>query len=81
MLRGEEILRDLCKDHDRELVFFRHPLLHTGLDLDIKNGLEKILADHGYRVAPVTMDNSEWIYARAYDIAIGKGDTGLKNRI
>ena len=81
MLKDEDILRGLCKGHGRELEFFRHPLLHTGLDLETKNGLEQILADNGYRVAPVTMDNSEWIYARAYDIANGKGDTGLKKRI
>jgi peptidoglycan/xylan/chitin deacetylase (PgdA/CDA1 family) len=81
LLRGEDILRGLCMDHGRELEFFRHPLLHTGRDLETKHGLEKILADHGYRVAPVTMDNSEWIYARAFDIANGKVDTGLKKRI
>lgn len=45
---------------------------------DILRGLCK---DHGYRVAPVTMDNSEWIYARAFDIAKAKRDTRLKQRI
>ena len=81
MLREEDILRGLCRDHGRPLTFFRHPLLHTGLDLETKAGLEQILEDRGYRVAPVTMDNSEWIYARAFDIADGKGDTGLKERV
>ena len=81
LFRGEDILRKLYKEHDRELEFFRHPLLHTGLDLETKKGLEQILADHGYRVAPVTIDNSEWIYARAFDIANNKGDTRLKKRI
>jgi hypothetical protein len=28
--------------------------------------VESWLADHGYRVAPVTIDNSEWAFARAY---------------
>ena len=81
LLKNEDILRGLCKDHNRKLVYFRHPLLHTGLDLETKLGLEKILADHGYKVAPVTMDNSEWIYARAFDIADGQGDSELKKRI
>jgi len=81
LLRNENILRGLCKDHNRKLVYFRHPLLHTGLDLDTKHGLEKILADHKYKVAPVTMDNSEWIYARAFDIANGQSDTQLKQSI
>ena len=81
LLKNEDILRGLCKDHNRKLVYFRHPLLHTGLDLETKFGLEKKLADHGYKVAPVTMDNSEWIYARAFDIADGQGDSELKKRI
>ena len=81
LLRDEDILRGLCEDHGRELEFFRHPLLHTGRDMEAKQGLEKFLRDHGYRIAPVTMDNSEWLYARAYDIANLKGDTGLKKRI
>lgn len=81
MLKDQEILSGLCMNHGRKLEFFRHPLLHTGLDLETKKGLEQFLADHGCRVAPVTMDNSEWIYARAYDIANSKGDTELKKRI
>ncbi|MGB2908893.1 MAG: polysaccharide deacetylase family protein [Candidatus Aminicenantaceae bacterium] len=81
LLRDEDILRDLCAKHGARLEFFRHPLLHTGLDLETKHGLEQFLEDHGYRIAPVTMDNSEWIYARAYDIADANGDSELKNRI
>jgi peptidoglycan/xylan/chitin deacetylase (PgdA/CDA1 family) len=81
LLKGEDILKGLCKDSGRKLEFFRHPLLHTGLDLDTKNGLEQFLADHSYRTAPVTMDNSEWIYARVFDIANTKGNTQLKNCI
>ncbi|MFC2158132.1 polysaccharide deacetylase family protein [Acidobacteriota bacterium] len=77
----EDILRDLCEEHNRELKFFRHPLLHTGLDLETKHHLEQFLTDHSYRVAPVTMDNSEWIYARAFDIATDREDTELKQRI
>lgn len=81
LLRDEDILRRLCRKHNRELEYFRHPLLHTGLDLETKHALERFLKDHGYKVAPVTIDNSEWIYARAFDIANNQGDTALKKRI
>lgn len=81
ILKADDLLRNLCEDHGRKLEFFRHPFLHTGLDLEIKNGLERFLAEHGYKVAPVTMDNSEYIYARAFEIADGKADTGLQKRI
>ena len=43
--------------------------------------MEAFLARHGYRVAPVTIDNQEWIYARAYDHALVRRDRGLADRI
>jgi peptidoglycan/xylan/chitin deacetylase (PgdA/CDA1 family) len=81
LLKNEAILRKLSAKHGRNLTYFRHPLLHTGLNLETKQGLEEFLSDHGYKVAPVTMDNSEWIYARAFDIANSRGNHELKKRI
>ncbi|MEE8524760.1 MAG: polysaccharide deacetylase, partial [Thermoanaerobaculia bacterium] len=39
------------------------------------------LTERGYRVAPVTVDNSEWIFARAYDEALDRGDKPLGQRL
>jgi peptidoglycan/xylan/chitin deacetylase (PgdA/CDA1 family) len=66
LIRGEQITRPLLSNHGKTLRYFRHPLLHTGRDLDTKHDLERFLAERGYRVAPVTIDNSEWIFAKAY---------------
>ena len=46
-----------------------------------RDRIHAFLAAHGYRVAPVTMDNSDWIFARAYDKAIASRDTDLQRRI
>ena len=81
VLRGEEVTRSLLAAAGREPRFFRHPFLHTGRTLEIKHGLEAFLAEHGYRVAPVTIDNHEWIYARAYDHALVREDRELADRI
>jgi peptidoglycan/xylan/chitin deacetylase (PgdA/CDA1 family) len=81
VLRGEEITRKLLRKAGREPEFFRHPFLHTGLDLETKRSFEGFLAEHGYRPAPVTIDNQEWIFARAYDHAHVRGDRSLKTRI
>ncbi len=81
VLRGEEVTRRLIEQRDGELQWFRHPYLHTGRDLETKHGLEEFLMEHGYRVAPVTVDNSEWIFARAYDRAIEREDKALQERI
>ncbi|MDX1645411.1 MAG: polysaccharide deacetylase family protein, partial [Thermoanaerobaculia bacterium] len=81
ILRGEEVTRRLVAERGQELRFFRHPFLHTGTDLDTKQAVERFLAEHGYRVAPVTIDNSEWIFARAYDEALDRADATLGERL
>ena len=64
--RGEEVTRGLLRGRGADLVWFRHPFLHTGRDLETKAAVETYLTARGVRVAPVTMDNAEWIFARAY---------------
>jgi len=64
--RGETVTRRLLAQRDSELRWFRYPFLQTGLDLETKRAAESFLAERGVRVAPVTIDNSEWIFALAY---------------
>ena len=81
VIRGEQVIRPLSDSQGGELRFFRHPFLHTGRDLETKLALEDFLTRRGYRVAPVTIDNSEWIFARAYDEALDHRDEALQGRI
>ena len=37
--------------------------------------------EHGYRVAPVTIDNDEYIFARAYDYSTARGDAAAARRV
>ncbi len=66
ILDGERVLRPLMAEFNRELRWFRHPYLQAGQDDAVRARLDGFLELHGYRVAPVTVDNGEWIYARAY---------------
>ncbi len=81
VLRGEVVTRPLVEARGRALRYFRHPFLHTGRDLETKRALEAFLAGHGYRVAPVTIDNSEWIFAAAYARALERGDRAAMERL
>ena len=81
VLRGEEVTRALLKKRGKSLRYFRHPFLHTGRDLPTKAGLEAFLKARGCRVAPVTHDNAEWIFARAYAAAAQRGDVAAASRI
>ena len=49
--------------------YFRHPFLHTGRSMETKTAVEDFLARRGYRVAPITIDNYDYIFAKAYDLA------------
>ncbi len=81
VIRGEEVTRALLAEKNKKLRFFRHPFLHTGRTLEIKQRFEAFLRERGYRVAPVTIDNSEWIFARAYDNASDKRDRAAARRV
>ncbi len=79
--RGERITRALSEDNGLPYRYFRHPFLHTGRDVATRDAVRAFLAEHGYTVAPVTMDNSEWIFAAAYERAHGEGDSAMKHRL
>jgi peptidoglycan/xylan/chitin deacetylase (PgdA/CDA1 family) len=81
VLKGERVIRPLIAEHGGTLRWFRHPFLQTGRDLATKRAVEAFLAEHGYRVAPVTIDNGEWIFAKAYAIAKHEGGRREQRKI
>ena len=81
ILRGEVITKELLKAKGREIRYFRHPFLQTGSDMGVKSAIYKFLAEHKYTVAPITIDNADYIFSRAYDLAFDKGDKKLMKRV
>jgi peptidoglycan/xylan/chitin deacetylase (PgdA/CDA1 family) len=79
--RGETVTRPLAEARDLPYRYFRHPMLHTGTDLETKRAVERFLSERGLSVAPVTIDNSEWIFARAFDEALDRADSMLQQRL
>jgi peptidoglycan/xylan/chitin deacetylase (PgdA/CDA1 family) len=75
VIRNEEIIGPLLSRHHATLRYFRHPMLHTGRSLELKHQFESFLSQRGYTIAPVTIDNSDWIFARAYDHVRDANDT------
>ncbi len=66
ILDGERQLRPLVAAHGKAPRWFRHPFLRNGTTLADKQAMDTFLAQHGYSVAPVTVDNGEWVWAFAY---------------
>jgi len=81
ILDGEKVIRKLIEEREKKLKYFRHPFLHTGRSLEIKYEIEKFLSDNNYTIAPVTIDNSEWIFAAAYEKAFNSDSTKLMDKI
>jgi peptidoglycan/xylan/chitin deacetylase (PgdA/CDA1 family) len=77
IILGEKNIRGIMAERGMKLRYFRHPFLMTGRSMAVNNEITKFLVDHGYTVAPVTIDNSEWIFSAAYDQAKKNGDTSL----
>lgn len=78
MERGDSITRRLLAETGREPRYFRHPYLHTGRSSDTKKRVADALGRRGYQVAPVTINNAEWIFAAAYENA---PDTAARARV
>ena len=79
--RGAAPVDSLLRLRGRRLVWFRHPFLHAGDTPAKKAGLERHLEQQGWRVAPVTVDNQEWVYAYVYHRALERGDSALATRV
>ena len=81
LLKGETITKELLASQGKRLRFFRHPFLQTGRTLDIKMKFNAILDRHGYTIAPITIDNADYIFSRAYDITSDKNDKRSMKRV
>ena len=79
--RGDDVTRRVMAEVGRTPHFFRHPFLHTGRALAVRARVDSLLAERGYRVAPVTIDNSDYVFAAAYDDALARRDSAEAKRV
>jgi len=81
VIQGENVTRLLLGQHNMKLRYFRHPYLDTGRDLSTRRQAEEFLVDRGYRIAPITLDGWDWMYAGVYEDAKKRGDTALQQEL
>ncbi len=79
--KGEPVTRALLAERHQTLRWFRHPYLETGDSRAEKTGIDVWLTRHGYRIAPVTMENADWMFAEPYDDAAARKDVVEAARI
>jgi peptidoglycan/xylan/chitin deacetylase (PgdA/CDA1 family) len=75
VVQGELPLKALLAARGKRLLYFRQPFLHRGPSKEKADSLQAFLLHRGYREAPVTIDNGDWIFATAYYTAYAAADS------
>lgn len=80
LLKGAEKTASLLTQHDGYR-YFRHPYLQIG-DTESKTiALNTVLEQNRYKVAPVTIDNLDYVFAFAYQKTLLSGDSATAKKI
>ena len=59
----------------RDWHWFRYPYLHEGDTLEKRQAVRKYLAEHGYKIAQVTLDFGDYAWNEPYARCVAKQDT------
>lgn len=66
IIGGEASIVPLMREAGKRPEFFRFPMNHTGDTRERHDQIAAFLARRGYRLAPCTIDNSDYLFNRAY---------------
>jgi peptidoglycan-N-acetylglucosamine deacetylase len=81
VIQGESVLNLLLSPRKMKLRYFRHPYLDVGRDLQTRREAEAFLTQRGYRIAPITLDGWDWMFAGVYEDAKNRNDTDLQQKL
>jgi len=81
IVKGEPTIDRLMAGRAPGGRFFRHPMTHTGDTKAKKDAIDSFLAARGYRIAPHTIENSDFIFNAVYVRARAAGDLALAQRV
>src|SRR5215831_10349670 len=76
-IRGEVITRSLMRAASKPERYFRYPYLFTGPTAELKEAFEAFLKSRGYKNAPVTVDNADYMFNDILHEATMQKDTKL----
>lgn len=74
IVRGEITFVPLMNAAGRRPLFFRFPYNHTGDTKEKHDVIAAFLAQRGYRLAPCTIETSDWLFNTAYGRMLAKHD-------
>ena len=74
VLRMEPLMRALEQRSGQRTRYFRYPFLEEGRSDAERRMLGRLLREHGYTVARVSVDFSDWAWADPYARCLARGD-------
>jgi peptidoglycan-N-acetylglucosamine deacetylase len=74
IVRGEVSIVPLMRAAGRKVEFFRFPANHTGDTQQKHDAIADFLAQRGYRLAPCTIETSDWMFNIAYTRMLARHD-------
>jgi len=66
IVNGDQLLSKLAAERGQKVRYFSYPYLNTGPNAEAKAEVERFLGERGYKIHPVTVDNMDWLFSRAY---------------
>ena len=81
IIRGEVIMRPLIEARGRKLIWFRYPYLDSGSTAEVHQEIVDFLERHKYRVAPITVDYKDYMFAGAYARNLRAGNIEMAEKI
>ncbi len=80
LIRGEVVTEALLKAAGQSEKYFRHPYLNTGMTMEVKTAFDTFLKERGYTIAPVTIEDADYVFNDALAHALEKKDKKMAAR-
>lgn len=81
IVKGDLVSRRLMQRRQPYQLYFRHPQTHTGDTPEKKEAIEQFLAARNYKVAPHTIDGSDFIFNVGYVRSLQADDQATAGRL
>jgi peptidoglycan-N-acetylglucosamine deacetylase len=81
IVRGETAIGPLLRSVSHKPNYFRFPYNHTGDTREKHDAIATFLAARGYRLAPCTIDNSDYEFNTTYVLAVERHDNEIAEKV
>jgi beta-lactamase regulating signal transducer with metallopeptidase domain len=79
--KNEAVTKKLLGEKAGQLRYFSYPYLNTGKNAEERDRFEQWLNARGLTSVKYTIDNNEWMYSYAYDMARNDNDLNTMNEV